>query len=370
MKLLSIALALSVLACGGKPSTPTPPDTTQAAAPAPAPETAPPPAPDVAAVAAPDAAPAPAPDPEPAPAPDAPPAAAGPEHVIWYTTAQGSKESAWLRPSGDGYEVVARRAEPVVSDGKTVWALHTTERKVPLAPCPEDGADDPTAAPPDAQTALVRGLALRPLGAGEPAALRPLPTDAFFVGDYDQSPLVLLGSDGARVIYSYALSTFSCGAHPNNEWGTVLVGPGSEPTLLWTLLEPRLGARVSDMTPKVLAKVEAAECREHFTSEGTQARVSAVTSRKAGERLVTTVSWALSTDMHAMQACETALDEDVELGALEPFGAPPAHVAKALRELAAEGPVGWAELPTDATARESARAAFEDTSTVSAPSSP
>lgn len=107
MKLLSIALALSGVACGGKPSTPTAPDTTQAAAPAPAPDVAP------------------------APTPDPPQAAAGPEHVIWYTTAQGSKESAWLRPSGEGYEVVARRAEPVVSDGSTAWALHTTERKVP-----------------------------------------------------------------------------------------------------------------------------------------------------------------------------------------------------------------------------------------------
>lgn len=123
------------------------------------------------------------------------------------------------------------------------------------------------------------------------------------------------------------------------------------------------------MTQKVLAKVEAAECREHFTTEGTKAAVSAVTLRKAGERLVTTVSWALSTDVHAMQACETALDEDVELGALEPFGAPPAHVAKALRELAADGPIGWAALPTEAAARDAARAAFQDTSTVSAPTS-
>jgi len=279
------------------------------------------------------------------------------EYVIWYSTTKGL-ESAWIatNTTGNGYRVLATRPGRTISDGTRLWSLEPMTRSIPTADCPEGDAPESTAATPGKAPTRVYGLAALPVLGGEGTMIVALDQRRLIVGSLNETAPAVLGSVGAVVSYARSANSYSCGAHPDAESSSGTTSPSTQPTGGvfdgLRLPEHDLAAATRRLKRKLDAQCVAAA--DDLTIDADRFGVELFKGR-----VEVVFDWSLSTDIHAIKACELSEHVRLDIKRVPDFQQPNAAVQRALRERGSDGPIGWAALTLSGADHDRALAHFQ-----------
>ena len=166
--------------------------------------------------------------------------------IVWYESAGGTHESAWVKAQDAGFEVVATVGAAVVSDGAAFWRLARTVQHNPrrAMDCVEEELIGPTV---DVTTVGIAAFD----EAGRARELVASPTLAS-AAEHATAGTTLIGSLGPHVSYAYEATATNCGQV--GDWGwtsgsevvSVVTGVRSDPV--------RVGASERAMVEGEVAK--------------------------------------------------------------------------------------------------------------------
>lgn len=132
--------------------------------------------------------------------------------ILWNTTdgpAIGRWETRWFHLGERGPEILAKRAEPMASDGTRVWSLVTQRQAVPLRSCECDAGLE---APGCHETGTSTAWSLVAVDLIDGSETVVIPPESGFIGADPAESLVLVGSAGAHVFASRTRGATGCGS--------------------------------------------------------------------------------------------------------------------------------------------------------------
>jgi len=223
LRLVAIpACAILLAACGGKSQPPAEPPIGTPAADEPAPDqpTAGDPTPNGPPAGEPVAEEPLAGEPD-APA-DEPPTAALEDWIVWTPSGDGWT-SRWFAGTADGFELVAERRGPILSDGMRLWRIERRDVKVDVFPCrcledEEEHEDDEPQDCSASETLVIPGIVAVDLDGGSAQPIHVGDGESQY-GDEIEASVGLQGGVGPRLAYAWTLGGYFCGASGLYEGG-------------------------------------------------------------------------------------------------------------------------------------------------------
>lgn len=286
--------------------------------------------------------------------------------LLWNTTdgpAVGRWETRWFHLGEHGPEVLAKRTEPMASDGRRVWSLVLARQSVPLRSCEcEAGLD----APGCHETGTSTAWSLTAVDLADGTETVVIPAEAEFIGADPAEALALVGSAGAHVFLSRTRGATGC-------------GPDTKPVREFTTYDLGRAARdrrfVADRLPIALVGQAATQLANAFTKceLGFQKSTDEVRrdmgldgwSLRVRDGGHLRIHWTFSAEAEYLACREARMAIDIESGAMAEAGSlglaspPPDVIDTALATGQPDGTiVGFAAFAADGGDRDALLARF------------
>ncbi len=296
--------------------------------------------------------------------PTKPAAVAGEDWLLWFER-DGQYTTRWLQVSADGFEVVAEKKAPFLSDGIRIWRLarHDVELETMSCECMDDEDAPECVSGKTTREGLVAAL----LGTDTETPI-VTPSSESVTGSDIVAVVRLTGGSGARLFLSVFEDGFYCGAHPEYFSVHRIVDLAATPPAKVDLvaLVKALPDDVWQTGAKgVLAALRECEEEPAWTETGARDQISldavGVGLDAAG---AVGVHWVFSTDTtyvcaHDYRAAGTADTGLIPGAAMIGLTGPlPAGLEKALAALGEAPTVGWSKLSLSGEPRDAALEQF------------
>ncbi len=298
--------------------------------------------------------------------------------ILWNTTdgpTIGRWETRWFHLGERGPEILAKRAEPMASDGTRVWSLVIERQTVPLRTCECDAGPE---APGCRESGTSTAWSLLAVDLSDGSAIVVIAPEREFIGADPGESLVLLGSAGSHVFASRTRGATGC-------------GPDTKPLREFTTFDLARRARdrrfVADRLPIALVTEAATALANRFTAcetgfqkstdevrrdmglDGWSLRVQAKAAQRppegAGDSGHLRIRWTFAAEAEYLACREARLAVDLESGTMAEAGSlglassPPDVIDTALATGQDEGTiVGFAALGASGADRDALLARF------------
>ena len=153
------------------------------------------------------------------------------DYLVWSAVEGGGWKTDWLRVEGEQSEVLATRADLVLTDGSTLWIGQPTDVQQPTCPCEELIPGDTSICPP---AAAGQALDLLELVSGSRVTVVE-PSGFDVIGERQQS-VEFLGAVGPYLFVGGSVYEYACGAH----------GAATNSFVVWNVARREVSAIVTE----------------------------------------------------------------------------------------------------------------------------